>query len=131
MMDDVIDNVMEDADDEEETEEIVSKVLDELGLSLEGEVCNSVGTIRHIVAYTEALLPLVYSYGTCLCSSPTPQPRQSPRLPRHRSRLLQRGPEVGQTPWMTTSKLASMPCGGAEPLPAVPVLIFFYNFYFI
>jgi charged multivesicular body protein 2A len=39
MMDDVIDNVMEDADDEEETEEIVSKVLDELGLSLEGEVC--------------------------------------------------------------------------------------------
>lgn len=40
MMSDVIDGVMEDPEDEDESEEIVNKVLDELGLSLSEEAIN-------------------------------------------------------------------------------------------
>jgi hypothetical protein len=38
LMNDTVDDVLEDPDQELETEEVVSKVLDELGLTLEGEV---------------------------------------------------------------------------------------------
>jgi len=42
MMNDAIDGAMEDADDEDETDEIVNKVLEEIGINMEAQVLDCV-----------------------------------------------------------------------------------------